>query len=270
MTKSVIRLWPWPSTRLPLPDVVTGCGHWDVKDGLLHWSEVKIGERRVAVPEEFWLRELLALDLDSEDAIAKFSTQYGMLDTDLLDVGRRLERDADRDLDDYRLGAKRLRNIARHILAMGGASRRWDEDREADGLDGFDEDGRLRWTVAHLGKALKDLHPRLVAHDVSGFNGSPADLRIGLVSAVAVQVFNFVLDAPHVSLCNWDACPQKEYIFQRGHRSAYGGHKSGSVRFCCPEHAKLAGNKAYRERKRKAKAEQIGEEVKRNDETKQR
>lgn len=245
----VVGLWPWPSLQLPVPDVVQGQGQWQHEDGYLRWVEESIDQRRITVPDEFWMQELLDLDLEDAAAISAFCSTWGMLE-----IPPKRDPYAAVSVADYRRDAIRLRNVARLVLAQAGQPRRWHDEREPDGLEKLSEDALQRWLVATLNRALSPMHPRLVACGVAGFNGSPEDLRVGLLTAIAVQIFNFVLEKPHVSRCEWPPCG-REYVYQRG-RSTYGGHKS-TARYCSPQCMRAAKQKRYRDKKRK--------EVKTND-----
>lgn len=247
----VIQLRAWPPTTLPVPEVRVGVGRWELEsDGILAWREADFDERYYTLPDEFWMRELLTLNLEDPESIALFCTQYGMLDLPLL-LGRKVSIVG---LSDYRHAASRMRNVARYLLAQAGYDRRWITDREEDalGLD-IQSSGWERWVLAHIGRALSPLHPRLIhpkttGPELGGYDGSLS--AVDLTTGIALQMFNFVVDQPHVSLCEW--CGH-EFIYQRG-RSKYGQHRSTSVRYCTPEHAQDASRKAYRDRQRQKRA----------------
>lgn len=252
------RMRPWPETILPVPRVAIGTGSWiAVNDELLQWQRADVAMRHVELPAEFWLRELLQLDVDSPTAAAKFSTDFGMLDPHALDVGAPRDRISESVyLDEFSVAMRRLRNIARIVRAVASDSpRQYLEDLEEDGLQ---LDGRTSWAVRTLDKALVSVHPRIILVDEIGLHGDPqSQATASLFAAIGVQMYNFIVEQPHLSVCQ--RCGV-EHVHQRG-RGRYGGHRPAhKVKYCSWTCANAASSAAYNARKRaEARAAKGGE-----------
>lgn len=254
---------PWPDVVLPVPPVWVGRGTWCVEDDSLVYEGGGHGLHRVALPEDFWMRELLELDLEDAGAIAAFSSAYGMLDPQQGPIH------APRTLDAYRMGAVVMRNVARVVLAIVGDSPRsfLAEIEEGDRPIALpNEDAELvaaDWAACRLDAGLQTMHPRVVfGRDDALYSGAPELSVATLYDVLCVQVFNYIATRDHLSRCEWEPC-HREFIFQRG-RTVHGGHRR-SAKYCSAECATAAAKKAYRDRKARDRQR---EEVNDHDQTK--
>lgn len=256
MAKGFDGLLMWPEAVLSERPVMTARGTWAADgDTSIVFTESDVAWREIELPRELWMRELLALDVDSTEDLVSFVNDYGalVLDGVASGVDRLSVRDLVRDL-------RVARNIARVLLVVVGDSPEHKTvDLEDDGTSledrierGAPDMGRVRWAVHAINRNLAVMAPRLAV--------SPQNLvnrDITLASALAVQMFNFAVTRPHVSICAWCGSP---FILQRG-RSQYGGHRTDEiVKYCSYEHSKAAARKRYRDRKRNGKAKQEGGE----------
>ena len=77
------RMTTWPAQRLPVPDVFTQPVHLDPADVFVFETfppDEGVGKyKRVKLPDELVLRELMALRLDDEPGLLAFVSQYGRL-----------------------------------------------------------------------------------------------------------------------------------------------------------------------------------------------
>jgi len=254
MTNDSKRMRPWPEITLPVPRVAVGIGHWEsTADGkLLQWEREGIGFRHVSLPDEFWMREVLHLDLDDPAALARFTTEYGLLDPHALGIGPVRDRTTESVyVEDLIRALRHVRNIARIVMAV--ASDRPRDFRDALEDDGLEVDDRVKWAIRMLDPGLAYLHPRIVLVDEVAMNGDASEQSSeSLYATICAQVYNFIVERPHLSTCQ--KC-EIEYVHQRG-RSRYKRHRPASeVQYCSAECAGAAASLRYRQRQRMNAAE---------------
>lgn len=149
--------------------------------------------------------------------------------------------------DDFRLMARELRDMTRVVLSFSGFPEKLAELESAHSnweVPGIDE---MVWFRDRLNAGLRAFAPMLVNVGESPAGESP-EKRGDLWGAICAELFNHMLDEPHVRKCGRDEC-QRLFTYQRG-RARYGQHRSGS-KFCTDRCASLAAKKTYRDKKRK-------------------
>lgn len=260
------------------------------------------------LPDEFWLREVLRLDLSNPDEIATFCTEYGCPNLDdvaalsslhgqlkrlraistVQDFERHREVIVTRGLEievrarmatlqardaypresrhtphalsvaESRCVLGQFRDLARIVLAfIRNTSIPQDEmDVSAWRADQFatgdPEEDSVTWAALRISAGLHMMQPRLIALDTSLACRShhPDEQQGPLFDALCVQLFNAVVENPHVSVCDW--CHQ-EFIHQRG-RSKSGRHRAvtdaSKKHYCSAECSMASAKKSYRDRQR--------------------
>lgn len=273
----------WPDNPLPVPRVRALAGEWvadpswtvdrDEPEALMTFIEASpVNMHYIAVPDELWMRELLRLDLSSLAELTQFSNTFGMLWAPSLGrqaESQRLASQLARDL-------RRFRNLARVLLTVIGdapeeATSVLEDDSPGGAVSitrtrtihrGQVESGLLRWTAAQINRELVSMHPSLAFNEIgSGITAEAAmenilNREFSLANVLAVQMFNFAVQRPHVSHC--EQC-KSAYVRHRG-RSQYGGHRSDTgkgVKYCSATCANTAAQQRYRDRQRQQKAQEV-------------
>ena len=260
-------IWVWPGSTIPLPESYRGGDTLPGKDD---------GELRACeVPEEFYLREVMDLDLSSAEAIVEFCRLWG--DLGLLCHEHEVYRgfiaayeaeysypvDVDAEpvaptdpIVRFRAVAKVVRDMTRIWPANQGAlsfaelATSWESPgtppaSPADALD--------RLSIG-LNLALQPFQVHAVVEPGGQESGT---LEPTLLSVVCLQLANDINDKPGYSRCRNENCGRL-FARQRG-RAQAGQYRTVGVEYCSRSCALAQSQRNWRRRRREAK--KAGEET---------
>lgn len=241
-------LRPW-ATPIPIPPVP-----WrdvTVKDGWLTWHPP---EETREIPEELFLRELLDLDVDDQDAVIDFVRWHGMIGARFHEVGT-LPAEAQAIVArppplntfwnhavDVEWHLRTGRALTRHWLAeLAG-----DPPAEAWSSEGFmpgyelDTDWARMEFFNHLNYGLRHYQLMVVPDDAG--QGPVGDLFGGL----CLQLANHIAEQAIARVCGHCGRP---FVRQLG-GAGYGQYRMEGVIYCTPKCARARAAREYRRRKK--------------------
>lgn len=267
-----LRITVWPGVPVPVPQtIVFPVCH--AEGDFIHYDPDTWKFR--TVPEELYLREVASLDLDDVEAIAAFTSEYGLLlDFDWSDLFsdefalhasddysylRRIhgdviaemarhavDRPEERDFfhaDEFRLRAWRLHDLTRV----------WDHLTGHRTLEEVQAAWKSKWMPApesaeaaadRLARGLTfGLKPFQMRVEVDGSAASPS-ANPTLYSALCLQLANHVAERADYHRCANERCDNL-FVRQRG-RAVYGHNRTSGVDFCSASCAKAQTTRAYR------------------------
>jgi hypothetical protein len=216
----------------------------------------------VTLPQEFFVRELLDLDLGDDQAIVDVTRAYGLAHLPLHEIWSfpltKSEHEAFVDWSCARFDLDVPRNTFR---ALRACSRHWIaalEERsvvEAWSAEGIhfrpgsrysaEETAWLAWKRL-VGLALEGL----LAFQIVYLDSSPPNLAVGerpsLAAGIAIQLLNAIDSEQGVRYCENETCG-RPFILQRG-GAVLGQFRAHGVKYCEPACARAQANRAYRRR----------------------
>lgn len=268
-SRSRFRVTTWPGAPVPVPPVVHAASIGLRHDGWLQfeppWSEAPI-------PDELFVRELLDLEVDDDDAVVDFLRMYGVITVVpehmlIWTVDTPTPRPGEHAIHvgEIRLYLQVARALVKHWRAYsakknpmkGWAAEGFDKVSLALGQHVWStpaEAKQLAWTFfeAHMNSALRGYHARV---EVSWLGGSPGTWTgygqptLGLYGALCLQLLNVVAEELPVQTCANETCG-RSFVRQQG-RAEYGQYRTKGVLYCSPQCAHMQAQREYRRRNRK-------------------
>jgi hypothetical protein len=264
-----------PPVRWPEPIALVGRAEL-ASGGFLVWSGV--GEHGTTwdarlLPEEVVIRELLELDTADDDALLSFVTEFGAITKRHREVAvdRPATIEADRlpnhiaDVRSYLLDAQRC---ARTWIAwkddepIAPAWYREDARRSLatkQALEAAERDTWADFAVA-LNEGVSAFPPRVqfeerTPMDWLGEQYAGAEhvhrwgqYRVGLYSALCLQLWNLILENPQLHECQSETC-RRRFVRQRG-GAKHGQYRTTGVMYCTPACAQAQKQREYRRRQK--------------------
>lgn len=233
-------------------------------------------DRMVNLPSELYLREVMELDLQSEQRILAFVAEYGppfslhdpggdlapwLTDPDeplwLDDVPRVIFGLSKRSWLSYPLGLVRL-----HIWSIRNAARLWQLQTGQLTLEQLQTvweppapapqsaDEATQFLADILNGGLKPFHARLEIFRVGQDEHTWTIDSPGLYSALCLQLFNNVAEEAVYITCHNETCGRL-FVRQRG-RAKQGKYHTTGVKYCSDYCARAQGQREIRRRKAKS------------------
>lgn len=243
----------WPGFVIPIPAVprykAVGLGP---NDYLVFRVEAEARE----LPADFFLQELLGLDVSDREAVAGFLQEYGVLSAPY-DSQALLPLRFDRPP----LPEQSFAGLANHVLDAAAflqtaqlLARHWmaysqDEDVAAvwptRGQSAqAEQEAWLRFTRC-INFGLRSMHVRVEVATETGVAGEPL---LGLYSAICLQIANAMAEEATYRRCANEPC-SKAFIRQRG-RAEHGQFRTEGVMYCSKSCARAQSERERRRRSR--------------------
>ena len=244
----------WPGVPIPLPRLYWAPGLSD--------DQGENGLRDLALPGEFYLREVIDLDLASAEAITEFIGAWGSLEAPgpLFETAEMINPyfvkavcNATREnnhIEAFRVWARLLRDMVKMWnVVQGGESLRelvaqwessWSAPSRPEGVL-----GELA-TWLNVGLAPFQVHT-LVGRDAAKY-GVPFP---SLFSVACLQLANHIAENARYSRCANETCGRL-FVRQRG-RAKHNQHRTTGVDFCSRHCAWAQGQREWRRRQPKVK-----------------
>ena len=279
-----LRYSVWPSQKVEVPPVwaypVRRVKEWfvyDPQETLFDghvMSEEKLGHS-VPVPDELYLREVLALDLADEDALLAFVGEYGPLGyepeksclpyfiaeeiLDKLENGLRYDTESDvlfQSLVSVQAHLRSIRDAARLYkvqtaqMTLEELKENWElGEMEVECPADATEVDRMLAVIVNQGLLPFQVGIRLVGSDAEPW-------EVGLTapdiySCLCLQLFNHIAEEAIYLTCHNERCGRL-FVRQQG-RSEKGGHRTTGVMYCSDYCARAQGQRELRKRKAAAK-----------------
>ncbi|MFJ6805706.1 hypothetical protein ACIQRK_06615 [Streptomyces anulatus] len=278
----------WPGTPVPAPPLepVTGVrvdGDWILWD----LQDPRAVRESAALPDDFYLRELLELDPDDLPALADWIGTYGMFcdfGTGLADADwgedeqRHLEELADRGNGDTG-GSGMHRDLLKiYIREAQEAVTTWLACCREGGLEELiaPEVTEARLARLRAGNAHRDdgwpqdlevLSEYLLWDRLSQLRGAmqaalqPFSIGIGgladrhptIYSVAFLQLYNHMAEGATVRECANETC-RRPFVRQRG-RAEYGQYRTSGIKYCTRECARAQAQRELRRRRKQQPAQ---------------
>ncbi|MEV6584114.1 hypothetical protein AB0M92_39000 [Streptomyces sp. NPDC051582] len=240
--------------------------------------------KTVALPEDFYLRELMDLDPSDLETIAAWNRSYGRfcgwgtgLDTDNWGLEREDEvlELADREHPERRAGATHKDLLRVYVNEAQEAITTWIACRREGGLDALvetevneEELTRLRADNAHrddgwpqnldqlrefvLWSKLAQLKGAMQAalQVFSVGIGSLTDRHPTIYSVAFLQLYNHLAEDAVIRTCASETCG-RDFVRQRG-RAEYGQNRTSGIKYCTRECARAQAQREHRRRRKAA------------------
>lgn len=265
----------WPESSLPQRPII--CDVSAVTDGFV---VCEASPRLRDCPDEIFLREMLKLELASDQALSDFLFEFGCPAAPVLPHPERVPvAQVDPAIEEFefryravhrgRVGLSVAR--VRHTLALlrgcsmaviayqrdereGAFEQCW----QVDGVPGPDgSEQALRWTMELVSAGLGVMQPRLTLQ-VETPNADPSDRRPGLFtvdglpdsvdlySAVCIQIANSLHEGAVFHQCANTRCGN--WFSRQAGRAIKGQHRTLGVKYCSTQCAKAQGARDRRAR----------------------
>ncbi|MFE3591397.1 hypothetical protein ACFXOY_28285 [Streptomyces niveus] len=235
------------------------------------------------LPEDFYLRELMDLDLDDMASVADWMSRWGHFGDSFFEAATWDEEDM-RLLQDVlaiehpdRAGGEVHHDVVRlHARQAQKAISTWLACRQEGGLEQLVADGvtadhlaALRAENPHLGGAwprdLKELSDVLISlrlqhlertlnaalHVFSVGIGTLSDRQPTIYAAAFLQLYNHLAEDATIRECANETC-RRVYVRQRG-RAEYGQNRTSGTKYCTRECARAQAQRQHRRRKAAAR-----------------
>ena len=279
-----LRYSVWPSQKVEVPRVwaypmrrVGDSFVYDPQQTFMDERGVyqeKLGHS-VQVPDELYLREVLALDLADEDALFKFVEEYGPLGykpgksclpylipahfLENLEIGLHYDPEVD-------VLCQSVASVQAHLRCIRDAVRLYEVQTAQMTLEELES----TWELDELGVACPTDGPavdRLLAVIVNqgllpfqvgirlvGIDDEPWQVGLtapDIYSCLCLQLFNHIAEEAIYLTCHNERCGRL-FVRQQG-RSEKGGHRTTGVMYCSDYCARAQGQRELRKRKAAAR-----------------
>lgn len=241
----------WPADALPMPAVPQAADVvLDLKGRTPTLRYREVGEAEL--PEDFAIRELLEPDFNDPQQMVRFVERYGIPHPSPERWPESLRAFAEQsslhmeDANDVGTALSQLQFCGRHLVAVQGGEETagliawegWESPSDSDALGVF---------VDNLNRHLRPVHAVVIGEIelASGERVIHGPPRPGLVQAIAIQLFNIVVEQ-EVPI---RTCPNCGTHFrrQRG-RALKKQHRTTGVTYCSKACARAKANRDYRKR----------------------
>ena len=277
----------WPNQILPVPEVLVA--PVKLREGLLYYVRIQYFNEEIAsvfpetprqVPPELYLRELVELDLESEEAILAFVTEFGPLGdirapaSDLSiefdpsihpDFDEKILEPLESDMETSDLlDVQKIESVRVHAWCLRDAVRLWQVQTGQLSIEELgqiwelgalnmappkDVDGAVVLLAQILNAGLRPFHARLEYFRLGEPTTYHGPYWPNLYSALCLQFFNHVLEEAVYLRCANETCGRL-FVHQRD-RAKQGQYRSTGVKYCSNYCARAQGQRELRRRKAK-------------------
>lgn len=272
--RSRFRPTVWPGTPIPVPPL-SPVDHVEVVDDWILWPMQDPKKKpMVELPPDFYLRELMDLDLDDLGAIAELVSQYGYFCAfqleDLDDAAKHVDKKIPVEAPEKWkfINGHHRENIILHLQTAQRAIEIWTASQTEGGLEELTEE---LVTEAALHQIWNDLPEHKTLADVQGIyiqdllddltatlNAALGRFSVGIgdlasrqptiYSVSFLQMYNHITEGAILLGCANEPCG-KLFVRQRG-RATFGQHRTTGVKYCSNSCARAQGQRELRRRRR--------------------
>ena len=284
-----LRYSVWPNQTLEIPPVLVWPAELEGSLIRYQYDPMRVYSRLVNLPAELYLKELIDLDLQDEEAILGFVGQFGPLGdvgTPYLDLPERLrpsqlgkwpspaqiECAAQLDVlmppepmrkfvNRKHYFLQKMGSIRVHAWCLRDAVRLWQVHIGQMSLEEFAKDMELSAfmeepvieddVISHLAEILnRGLQPFHARLELVDPSNPRSPVQPNLYSALCLQLFNHVAEEAIYLRCHSETC-NRLFVRQRG-RAKQGKYHTSGVKYCSDLCARAQGQREIRRRKVKS------------------
>ncbi|MFE1781028.1 hypothetical protein ACFW9F_00170 [Streptomyces sp. NPDC059506] len=268
----------WPGTPVPAPELEPVAGA-QVDGDFIVWDVGRPGRERktVALPEDFYLRELMEIDPSDMATVATWMSTYGHFcgmgeDLDLrnwtFEAEEEVARLAEQEHPQRHGWSVHRGLVAIHLREAQEAVGTWIACQREGGLDELIEPDINEESLAlvrkegldvrdfdqlreielwlRLGQLQNSLHAALSSFSIG--IGSLADRRPTIYSVAFLQMYNHIAENATIRECANETC-QRAFVRQRG-RAEYGQNRTSGIKYCTRECARAQAQRELRRRRK--------------------